>query len=53
MTKIAPDGSQLLYATYFGNANTFPRSITVDADGNAYIAGNAGTLLSRVTRKAS
>ena len=41
VAKLAPDGA-LAYATYFGNESTRPRAIAVDADGNAYIAGEAG-----------
>ena len=39
--KISPDGAQLLYGTYFGNANTRIAALAVDAAGNAYLAGYA------------
>jgi hypothetical protein len=42
VAKIAPDGSDLVYGTYFGNASHSPSAVAVDGDGNAYIAGQAG-----------
>jgi hypothetical protein len=42
VTKLAPDGSQLVYSTFLGNQSTSPAAITVDGSGNAYVAGHAG-----------
>jgi len=42
VAKISPDGSTLLYSTYFGARVTSPTAIAVDGDGNAYIAGRSG-----------
>jgi hypothetical protein len=40
LTKISPDGSSLLYSTYFGgNGSDLPSSVAVDAAGNMLIAG--------------
>ena len=41
LAKIAPDGSTLVYATYFGNGGIFPSGVAVDGEGNAYITGGA------------
>jgi hypothetical protein len=41
VAKITPDASALAYATYFGTHFVAPRAITVDASGNAYLAGFA------------
>ena len=42
VAKLTPDGSRLVYGTYFGNTQTGLRAITVDGSGNAYLAGSAG-----------
>ncbi|HLG97736.1 MAG TPA: SBBP repeat-containing protein [Bryobacteraceae bacterium] len=40
LTKLSPDGSQILYSTYFGGSgNDNPTGIAVDASRNVYIAG--------------
>jgi uncharacterized protein (TIGR03437 family) len=40
VTKWTPDGSQMLYSTYFGGAgSTMGSGIAVDAAGNAYLTG--------------
>jgi uncharacterized protein (TIGR03437 family) len=40
ITKLTPDGRSLVYSTYFGGSNQdTPNSVAVDAQGNAYIAG--------------
>ena len=50
VTKFSADGSSLIYSTYLAgssNASTAPYSqisgVAVDADGNAYVAGNTNT----------
>jgi len=43
VAKIAPDGSRLVYASHFGGASTRILAVTVDAAGNAYLAGHSGT----------
>jgi Big-like domain-containing protein/beta-propeller repeat-containing protein len=42
LAKIAPDGSRLVYSTYFGNRTTEPRGVAVDTSGSAFITGRAG-----------
>jgi hypothetical protein len=40
LAKISPDGSSLMYSTYFGgNGGDVPVGVAVDANGNAVIAG--------------
>jgi len=40
ITKLAPDGSGLVYSTLLGgSSNEWGKAITVDAAGNAYVAG--------------
>jgi uncharacterized protein (TIGR03437 family) len=40
VTKWSPDGSQILYSTYFGGiGNSSGNAIAVDATGNAYLTG--------------
>lgn len=40
VTKLSPDGSSLVYSTFFGDGNEdYGNAIDVDADGNAYVAG--------------
>ena len=40
VTKWSPDGSQMLYSTYFGGiGNSSSSGIAVDATGNAYLTG--------------
>ena len=40
LSKISPDGSSLLYSTYFGgNGSDLPSSVAVDAGGDMLIAG--------------
>jgi len=43
VAKIAPDGSRLVYGTYFGGPTTQINAVTVDAAGAAYLAGHSGT----------
>ncbi|PYM24538.1 MAG: hypothetical protein DMD78_08645 [Candidatus Rokuibacteriota bacterium] len=43
VAKVAPDGSALVYGTYFGDVNVTPGAIAVDGAGNAYIVGHAGS----------
>jgi hypothetical protein len=54
VTKLSPDGSSLVYSTYFGgryvyNSNVynvdgdFVTALQVDSDGNAFIAGTAAS----------
>lgn len=45
VTKITPDGSALSYSTYLGGTgNDFGNRIAVDAAGNAYVAGQTGSV---------
>jgi uncharacterized protein (TIGR03437 family) len=40
VTKLKPDGSALIYSTFFGgSSNDVTNSIAVDASGNAYLTG--------------
>lgn len=40
VTKLAPDGSHLIYSTYLGGSNSeFAHGIAVDASGDAYVTG--------------
>ena len=40
VTKLSADGTNLVYSTFLGGANTdFPNHIAVDAAGNAYVTG--------------
>lgn len=42
VSKLSPDGTTLVYSTYIGGSDgqgTIARSIAVDADGSAYVAG--------------
>jgi len=40
VVKLSPDGSKLLYSTYFGGpGNTAATSVAVDGSGNAYFTG--------------
>jgi Beta-propeller repeat len=43
VTKLNPSGSALVYSTYVGFGADQNRALTVDAAGNAYITGVAGT----------
>lgn len=44
VTKLTPDGSQLVYSTYIGGSSyEYGRGIAVDASGNAYIGGYTGS----------
>jgi hypothetical protein len=44
ITKIAADGSSILYSTYFGGEeNTFIRAFTLDSNDNIYVTGNTGS----------
>ncbi|HEV8437728.1 MAG TPA: SBBP repeat-containing protein [Methylomirabilota bacterium] len=44
VAKVKPDGSGLLYAGYIGGeAQDVGRAIAVDADGNAYVAGDTAS----------
>jgi hypothetical protein len=41
VAKLAPDGSKLVYSTYLGGSGGDPSdALTVDSNGNAYIAGS-------------
>jgi uncharacterized protein (TIGR03437 family) len=42
LVKLSPDGSRLIYSTYFGGVAgpTSISALAVDADGNAYVTGN-------------
>jgi len=43
ITKFDPTGATLVYSTYLeNNINDWPQSVTVDANGNAYVFGNSG-----------
>ncbi|MBI4468604.1 MAG: SBBP repeat-containing protein [Acidobacteria bacterium] len=45
VTKLAPDGSALVYSTYLGgSASESSSDIKVDADGNAYVTGGSGAM---------
>jgi hypothetical protein len=45
ITKLAPDGSTPVYSTYLGGGNyEAGLGIAVDSSGNAYLAGNTGSL---------
>lgn len=45
VTKLNPDGSDLLYSTYLGGAGTdFGLGISVDAAGDAYVAGRTDSV---------
>src|SRR5207245_2782042 len=41
VTKLDPTGSALVYSTFVGNGGG--RKIAVDANGNAYVTGTAGS----------
>jgi hypothetical protein len=44
VTKLNPSGSELVYSTYLGSDNPDEgRDITIDAAGNAYVTGFAGS----------
>ena len=44
LTKFTPDGSGLIYSTYFGGTGQdTPLGIAVDSSGNAYIAGSTSS----------
>ena len=44
VTEISPDGSSLLYSTYFGgNGSDTPSAIAVDASGEVVLAGNTSS----------
>jgi uncharacterized protein (TIGR03437 family) len=40
LTKLSPDGSHLVYSTFFGGGNEYTTAIAVDSSGAAYITGN-------------
>lgn len=43
VTKLSPDGSNIIYSTYLGGQDDDESSaIAVDAEGNAYVTGNTG-----------
>ncbi|HVX68035.1 MAG TPA: SBBP repeat-containing protein, partial [Bryobacteraceae bacterium] len=39
LTKLSPDGSSLLYSTYFGGTGSAISAMAVDAGGNVYLGG--------------
>jgi hypothetical protein len=41
VSKISPDGSALLYSTYYGGQETHGIGVAVDSAGNAYVLGQA------------
>jgi hypothetical protein len=44
VSKLSPDGSQLLYSTYLGGSGSAViNAITIDAAGNAYVTGAVGS----------
>jgi hypothetical protein len=44
VTKLSPDGSSLVYSTFFGDGTEdYGSAIDVDADGNAYVGGYASS----------
>ncbi len=44
VTKLSADGKTILYSTYIGGSKSdYGHSIAVDASGNAYIVGSAGS----------
>ena len=45
LMKLNPDGSQLIYSTYFGGTSSFSwvRAIASDAAGNVYVTGQTGS----------
>ena len=44
LTKLSPDGSTILYSTYLGgDGDSGASGLQVDAAGNAYVTGSAGT----------
>ncbi len=45
VTKIAPDGSHLIWSTYLGgNWDDYPRALKVDGSGNVYVAGSTNSI---------
>ncbi len=44
ISKLSPDGSQLLYSTYYGgNENEYPHSLVVDPQGRLVVLGSTGS----------
>jgi hypothetical protein len=44
VSKINPEGTQLVYSTYLGGSNTdIPTGIAVDGSGNAYVTGHTSS----------
>jgi uncharacterized protein (TIGR03437 family) len=43
LAKLSPDGSSLLYSTYFGGAHSSISAVAVDAAGNVYLGGNTNS----------
>ena len=57
LTELQPDGSKILYATYFGgsgdeDANLGRAALALDANGNFYLAGGTGSTNYPVTSSA-
>jgi uncharacterized protein (TIGR03437 family) len=53
LTKIAPDGSKLLYSTFIGGENMdFLNTVAVDSTGIVYVAGNTTSARFPVTTNA-
>lgn len=53
ISKLSPDGSKLLYSTYFGGAgNNAATSVAVDSTGNAYFTGFTTSISFPVTQGA-
>ena len=49
VTKMKPDGSGIVYSTYFGGGNEAGGAIAVDAAGDAFITGFSGSGKLRIT----
>ncbi len=44
VTKLSPDGSTMLYSTFYGGLSTYGYGIAVDTSGNAYALGQAAAI---------
>jgi len=43
ITKFSPDGSSLVYSTYFGGGNDYATGVAVDAFGNVHVTGTSSS----------